>query len=85
MIRKKPLNKINKSEWAPKRRKKCYFCVEKGKEINYKDVDGLKRYISERGKILGRRITKNCAKHQRIITKAIKQARNIVFLPYTVE
>ncbi|MEW6608535.1 MAG: 30S ribosomal protein S18 [bacterium] len=74
------------TNWAdPKRRRKCYFCVDKKKEIDYKDIDGLRRYISERGKILNRRITKNCAKHQRLVTRAIKQARNLAILPYTVE
>ncbi|MDI6735377.1 MAG: 30S ribosomal protein S18 [bacterium] len=75
----------NNTEWTPKRRRKCYFCINKGKVIDYKDIDGIRRYISDRGKILHRRITKNCAKHQRIISKTIKQARNIALLPYTVE
>jgi small subunit ribosomal protein S18 len=82
MIKKK---QQKKTVWTPKRRKRCQFCVEKGKVIDYKDVDNLKKYISERGKILHRRVTKNCAKHQRMMTKAIKQARNLALLPYTVE
>lgn len=68
-----------------KQRKKCPFCMEKGKEIDYKDVETLKKYISERGKILHRRVTKSCAKHQRALTKSIKQARHLALLPYTVE
>jgi small subunit ribosomal protein S18 len=82
MVKKK---QQKKTVWTTKRRKRCQFCVDKGKVIDYKDVDNLKKYISERGKILHRRVTKNCAKHQRMMTKAIKQARNLALLPYTVE
>ena len=68
-----------------KRKKVCAFCADENKAIDYKDVATLKRYISERGKILPRRITGNCARHQRSITTAIKRARNVALLPYTVE
>ncbi|MBE5937573.1 MAG: 30S ribosomal protein S18 [Lachnospiraceae bacterium] len=69
-----------------RRRKVCAFCVDKEhKDIDYKDVNKLKRFISERGKILPRRITGNCAKHQRALTVAIKRARHIALLPYTVD
>ena len=67
------------------RRKVCSFCVDKIEYIDYKDVAKLKRYMSERGKILPRRITGNCARHQRALTTAIKRARNIALMPYTVE
>ena len=63
------------------RKKVCVFCG-KDNEISYKDVNKLKRYISERGKILPRRITGNCAKHQRELTTAIKRARHLAILPY---
>ena len=83
-------NKTDKSD-APKkhmpiRRKKkvCTFCGVEG-EVDYKDVARLKKYISERGKILPRRVTGTCAKHQRMVTTAIKQARNLALLPYTVD
>lgn len=67
---------------APHRRKKvCVFCG-KDNVIDYKDVNKLKRYISERGKILPRRITGNCAKHQRALTVAIKRARHMSMMPY---
>lgn len=70
---------------APHRRKKvCVFCG-KDNVIDYKDVNKLKRYISERGKILPRRITGNCAKHQRAITVAIKRARHVALMPYIAE
>ncbi len=64
-----------------RRKKVCVFCG-KDHEIDYKDVTTLKRYISERGKILPRRITGNCAKHQRALTVAIKRARQMALMPY---
>ena len=68
---------------AIRRRKKvCVFCGTDN-TIDYKDVAKLKRYISERGKILPRRITGNCAKHQRALTVAIKRARHIALMPYS--
>lgn len=68
-----------------RRKKVCVFCADKTSDIDYKDVTKLKRYISERGKILPRRITGNCAKHQRALTVAIKRARHIALIPYVVE
>ncbi len=67
-----------------RRKKVCVFCG-KDKTIDYKDVGLLRKYISERGKILPRRITGNCAKHQRELTTSIKRARHIALLPYTQE
>lgn len=68
-----------------KKRKVCSFCTDKIAYIDYKDVGRLRRYVSERGKILPRRITGNCARHQRQLTRAIKRARNIALMPYTVD
>jgi len=68
-----------------KRRRVCSFCVEKLAHINYKETDRLRKYLTERGKILPRRISGNCAGHQRQVTVAIKRARQIALLPYTVE
>lgn len=68
-----------------KRKKVCAFCTDNDKKIDYKDVNTLKKYITERGKILPRRISGNCAKHQRELTIAIKRARNIALLPYTTD
>ena len=68
-----------------RRKKVCVFCVEEGKQIDYKDVATLRKYISERGKILPRRVTGTCARHQRELTVAIKRARHIALLPYVVE
>ena len=59
--------------------------AEENNEIDYKDVAKLRKYISERGKILPRRITGNCAKHQRALTVAIKRARHIALMPYVQE
>ena len=67
------------------RKKGCSFCVDKVETIDYKDVAKLRRFVTERGKILPRRISGNCAKHQRQVTVAIKRARNIALLPFTAE
>ena len=68
-----------------KRRKVCQFCVERCKTIDYKDAAKLKRYLSEREKILPRRTTGTCAMHQRQLTTAIKRARQIALLPFVAE
>jgi small subunit ribosomal protein S18 len=65
-----------------RRKKVCRFCVERIDDINYKDVRLLQSFISERGKITPRRITGVCAPHQRRLSEAIKQARNIALLPF---
>ncbi len=65
------------------RRKVCAFCVEKVESIDYKDVNKLNKFTSDRAKILPRRVTGTCAKHQRELTTAIKRARQIALLPYT--
>ena len=68
-----------------KRRKVCAFCVDKVECIDYKDTAKLKRYLSERSKILPRRTTGTCAAHQRQLTVAIKRARHIALLPYVAD
>ncbi|HUE83229.1 MAG TPA: 30S ribosomal protein S18 [Pyrinomonadaceae bacterium] len=67
------------------RRRVCRFCSEKVDLIDFKDVRLLQNYIPERGKILPRRISGNCASHQRMLAEAIKRARNIALLPYTTD
>jgi small subunit ribosomal protein S18 len=67
------------------RRKVCNFCVDKVERVDYKEIGRLRRYLSERGKILPRRISGNCARHQRQLTVAIKRARQVALLPYTAE
>ena len=72
-------------EKGKKKRRVCAFCVDKIESVDYKDVSRLRRYVTERGKILPRRISGNCANHQRQLTVAIKRSRQIALLPYTTE
>lgn len=67
---------------ARRHRKVCAFCVDKIEQIDYKDTARLRKCISERAKILPRRITGTCAKHQRQLTVAVKRARHVALLPY---
>ena len=76
----RPGGKVRRSK-----RKVCAFCSEKAEKIDYKDVAKLRKYVTERGKILPRRISGTCAKHQRQLTDAIKRSRNIALLPFTTE
>ena len=66
-------------------RKSCRFCADRVDYIDYKDTKTLGSYVPERGKILPRRISGNCATHQRMLAEAIKRARNIALLPYTTD
>jgi small subunit ribosomal protein S18 len=68
-----------------KRPKVCHFCVDKVTSVDYKDLDRLRKYLTDRGKIVPRRVTGACAKHQRQITRAIKRARIVALLPYTAD
>ena len=68
-----------------RRKKVCVFCADANKALDYKDVALLKKYVSERGKILPRRITGNCAKHQRALTVAVKRARHVALMPYSID
>lgn len=74
---------------APKRygrgRKVCRFCVDHMRGVDYKDIGRLRMYISDRGKIEPRRKTGTCQRHQRLVATAVKRARHLAFLPYTVE
>ena len=65
------------------RRKVCRFCADNISTVDYKDVKTLRNYVTERGKIIPRRISGNCAKHQRLLTKTILRARYMALLPYT--
>ena len=76
----RPMNRDRKA-----RKKVCGFCVDKVENIDYKDIARLRRYMSERGKILPRRVTGTCARHQRELTVAIKRARHLALLPYTAD
>ncbi len=76
----RPMNRGRKA-----RKKVCGFCVDKVENIDYKDIARLRRYMSERGKILPRRVTGTCARHQRELTVAIKRARHLALLPYVTD
>ena len=76
----RPMNRGRKA-----RKKVCGFCVDKVENIDYKDIARLRRYMSERGKTLPRRVTGTCARHQRELTVAIKRARHLALLPYTAD
>lgn len=67
------------------KKKVCAFCVDKVERVDYKEATRLRKYITERGKILPRRISGNCAKHQRQLTLAIKRSRVMALLPFTIE
>jgi len=68
-----------------RRPKVCFFCVDKIDHVDFKDIEKLRKYVSDRGKILPRRVTGNCAKHQRRLTIAIKRARMMALLPFSAE
>lgn len=68
-----------------RRKKVCVFCGEENAVIDYKDTAKLRKYVSERGKILPRRITGTCAKHQRALTNAVKRARHVALMPYVTD
>lgn len=76
---------VKKERGRRPRKRVCSFCVDKVESIDYKETPKLRKYITERGKILPRRISGNCAKHQRQVTIAIKRARSIALLPYMIE
>ena len=76
---------MEKRRGGMRRKKVCQFCADKTETIDYKDVKKLKKYVTERGKILPKRITGTCAIHQREVTRAIKRARIVALLPYTAD
>ena len=78
-------DRVRRPRGRKPRRKVCQFCVEKVQHIDYKDVMRLRRFTSERGKILPRRMTGTCAKHQRQLGTAIKRASTIALMPYVSE
>ncbi len=76
---------MDKRRGGYRRKKVCQFCADKNLTIDYKDVDTLSKFITERGKILPKRITGTCAIHQRDITTAVKRARVVALLPYSAD
>lgn len=77
--------RTNNNQQRRPRKKVCYFCAEKTDHIDYKDVNKLKKFITERAKIMPRRMTGTCAQHQRKLTAAIKKSRQIALLPFISE
>ncbi|CAN5690355.1 30S ribosomal protein S18 [soil metagenome] len=67
----------------PRKKKYCQFCADKATYIDYKDINLLRKFLSERGKIRARRVTGNCSQHQRMAATAVKNAREMALLPYT--
>ncbi len=78
------MNNGKKRMYRYPKKKVCNFCVNNVEEIDYKDVDTLLKYTTERYKIMGRKMTATCARHQRQLTKAIKRARYMALIPFTV-
>lgn len=79
-----PMDRNDRNSRGRKGRKKvCNFCVDKVQNIDYKDISRLRRFISERAKILPRRVTGTCARHQRALTVSIKRARHLALLPFS--
>ena len=89
MARARPTSKTSSKRRAPAaqagggKRKICHFCKDKVEEVDYKNANALRRYISEKGKIRSRRITGACRRHQNQVAVAIKRAREMALLPYT--
>jgi small subunit ribosomal protein S18 len=82
--RRKPRKEKEEKGWQKKQKKKfCVFCKDKVAYVDFKDVTLLRKFISDRGKIRARRVTGNCAQHQRDVATAVKNAREMALLPYT--
>ena len=77
--------KDRKTGFKPKKKRTCQFCTKGAQAISYKDEKILRKYISERGKILPRRMTGTCAKHQREVVNAVNRARHVGILPYVIK
>ena len=78
-------NNKRRGNMGMRRKKVCQYCADKEKVVDYKDVETLKRFVTERGKILPKRITGTCAEHQRAVTTAVKRARQVALLPYIAD
>jgi small subunit ribosomal protein S18 len=82
--RRKPRREKEEKGWQKKQKKKfCIFCKDKVDYVDYKDLAMLRKFVSDRGKIRARRVTGNCAQHQRDVAAAVKNAREMALLPYT--
>jgi len=81
--RRKPRREKEEKPWKKQKKKICIFCKDKVDYIDYKDVSMLRKFVSDRGKIRARRVSGNCAQHQRDVATAVKNAREMALLPYT--
>ncbi|MGH2557170.1 MAG: 30S ribosomal protein S18 [Actinomycetota bacterium] len=81
--KRKPRKEKEEKGWKKQRKKFCIFCKDKATSVDYKDVTLLRKFVSDRGKIRARRVTGNCAQHQRDVAIAVKNAREMALLPYT--
>ena len=82
--RRKPRKEKEEKGWQKKQKQKfCIFCKDNIEYVDYKDVSMLRKFVSERGKIRARRVTGNCTQHQRDVSSAVKNAREMALLPYT--
>ena len=84
-VKDKEDKKDKKFGFKPRKKRTCQFCTKGATPISYKDEKTLRKFISERGKILPRRVTGTCAKHQRELVNAINRARHVAILPYVIE
>ena len=80
-----PLRKRPPGKFRKPRRKVCMFCVEKATSVDYKAVSKLRKFMTERGKMVPRRTSGSCARHQRLLSEAIKRARHLALLPFVAE
>jgi len=81
--RRKPRREKEEKPWKKQKKKVCIFCKDKVAFVDYKDLTLLRKFVSDRGKIRARRVTGNCAQHQRDVASAVKNAREMALLPYT--
>jgi small subunit ribosomal protein S18 len=81
--RRKPRREKEEKPWKKQKKKICIFCKDKVAFVDYKDLTLLRKFVSDRGKIRARRVTGNCAQHQRDVASAVKNAREMALLPYT--
>ncbi|MGH2528614.1 MAG: 30S ribosomal protein S18 [Actinomycetota bacterium] len=81
--KRRPKKEKDEKAWKKQKKKVCVFCKDRVEYVDYKDVMMLRKFVSERGKIRARRVSGNCAQHQRVVATAVKNAREMALLPYS--
>lgn len=81
--KRRPKKEKEEKAWKKQKKKVCVFCKDRIEYVDYKDVMALRKFVSERGKIRARRVSGNCAQHQRVVATAVKNAREMALLPYS--